>query len=217
MAPPPIPVDHTRDTDSTSWYRNAYPHSLENLLSPVGPVGGRFPQLLERPPCIYQIGKNSEISPQDLQQPGTRQTDVNTTPLDRFYDEIGPWTPQKVVGDVGPPSSTLDFPGLYPQLNQLPISSQIQHRSRDRSEVGSSTTGRNPQDSGYESKSYTTKSVRSSEYIDPSQDCQSLVSDVGDFQIPSYGMNDGPSSQGQLVCRHPGCENTTFKNQSDQK
>lgn len=229
MPPPPIPVDPALDTDSTSWNRNGFPHAFEP------PVGGLFPPLLERPAYPYQIGNNSEISPQDVLLPCTRQNVVDISPIGRFYGEPGPWNAQKVVGDVGPPSSTLAFPGLSPQLNQFPMSSQIQPRSCDRSEVGSSTTGRNPQDSGYDSKSYATKSVRSSEYIDRSQDCQSLVSDVGDLQMHPvdqfqgqgpeslqdeshpYGMNDGPSSHGQLVCLYPDCKNMTFKNQSEQK
>lgn len=232
MPPPPIPVDPALDTDATSWNRNTFSYGFEHVLPPVG---GLFPPLLEKPAYPYQIGNNSEISPQDIQLPCTRQNDIDTSPIGRFYGEPGPWNAQKVVADVGPPSST--FPGLTPQLNRFPMSSQIQPRSCDRSEVGSSTTGRNPQDSGYDSKSY--KSVRSfSEYIDRSQDCQSLASDVGDLQMHPghpgdqfqgqgpeslqdeshpYGMNDGPASHGQLVCPYPECKNNTFKNQSEQK
>lgn len=235
MPPPPIPVDPALDPDATSWNRNTFPYGFEHVLPPVG---GLFPPLLEKPAYPYQIGNNSEISPQDLQLPCTRQNDIDTSPIARFYGEPGPWNAQKVVADVGPQSSTLAFPGLSPELNRFPMS-QIQPRSCDRSEVGSSTTGRNPQDSGYDSKSYATKSVRSfSEYIDRSQDCQSLAGDVGDLQMHPghpgdqfqgqgpeslqdeshpYGMNDGPASHGQLVCPYPECKNTTFKNQSDQK
>lgn len=232
MPPPPIPVDPALDTDP-AWNRNAFPYGFEHVLPPVA---GLFPPLLERPAYPYHIGNNGEISPQDIQLPCTRQNDLDISPIGRFYGEPGPWNAQKVVGDVGPPSSALAFPGLSPQINRLAMSSQIQPRSGDRSEVGSSTTGRNPHDSGYDSKSYATKSVRSySEYIDRSQDCQSLASDVGDLQMHPgdqfqgqgpeslqdeshpYGLNDGPASHGQLVCPYPDCKNITFKNQSDQK
>lgn len=229
MLPPPIPVDPALDTD-TLWTRAPFQYGLEHVLPPVA---GLFPTL---PAYPYHIGSNVEISPQDIQIPCTRQNDLDISPLGRFYGEQGPWSAQKVVGDAEPPSSTLAIPSLSPQISRLDMPSQIQPRSCDRSEVGSSTTGRNPHDSGYGSKSYATKSVRScSEYIDQSQDCQSLVSDVGDLQMHHEDqfqgqgpeslqdeshlnrMNDRPTSPGPLVCLYPDCKNRIFKNQSDQK
>lgn len=232
MPPPPIPVDPVLDNDDP-WNRDTFPYGLEYVLPPVT---GLFPPLLERPAYPYQIGGNVETPVQDVQVPYRRQDDFDITPLGRFTGETGPWNAQRVVGPAGPPSSALPYPGLPPQINRFAMSSQIQPRSSDRSEVGSSTTGRNQLDSGYDSKSYATKSVRScSEYLDQSQDCQSLVGDVGELQVHPgdqyqgedpeslqdephpYGMNDGSTSHGPLLCPYPDCKNLKFKNQSDQK
>lgn len=233
MPPPPILVDPDLD-NGPSWNKDTLSYGLEHVLPPVA---GPFPPLSERPAYPYHIGGNFELPMQDIQLPCRRQDDLDSTPIGRFYEEPGPWNPQKVVGQAGPPSSALAaYPSFPSQINRLAMSSQIQPRSRDRSEVGSSTTGRNPLDSGYDSKSYATQSVRScSEYLDRSQDCQSLVSDVGDLQMHrvdqfqgedpeslqnesrSYGMNDRSSSRGQLLCPYPDCKNLIFKNQSDQK
>lgn len=233
MPPPPIPVDPVLDND-TSWNRdNNFSYGLEHVLPPVS---GLFPSLEERPAYPYPIGGNVELPMQDVLLHCRRQDDLDISPIGRFYGEPGPWNAQKVVGHAEPPSSAPAYHGLSPQINRFTMSSQLQPRSCDRSEVGSSTTGRNPLGSGYDSKSYATKSVRScSEYLDRSQDCQSLVGDVGDLQMHPedqlqgedpdslmnesypYGMNDGSSSHGPLLCPYPECKNLKFKNQSDQK
>lgn len=233
MPPPPIPVDPALE-NNPSWDRNAFPNAFEQVLPPVV---GPFPPLQERPAYPYQIGNNGEISPHDIHPPYMRRIDHGISPLDRFTEEAGPWSAQgAAIGETWPTSSVLAVPNFFPRVGRFAMPSQMQVRSYDRSEVGSSTTGRNPHDSGYDSKSYTTMSVQSlPEQNDRSQDCQSLVSDVGDLQMHPgdqfqgqdveslqdeshrYGMNDGSTLRGQLVCPHPDCENITFKNQSDQK
>lgn len=224
MQPPPIPIDPILDND-TLWNNDTISYGFEHALLPVS---GPITPLLERPAYPYQRGGNVEIPLQDLQLPCRRQDNLDTSPISRFYKEPGPWDPQKVVGHAEPPSSAPVYPGLPPQINRLAISSKIEHRSCDRSEVGSSTTGRNPPGSGYDSKSC-------SEYLDRGQDCQSLVGDVGDLQMHpedqfqgqdtelpqdesySYGMDDGSSSHRPLLCPYPECKGFTYKNQSDQR
>lgn len=222
MPPPPIPVDPALDNDN-SWNRD------NNFSFP--PVPGLFPPFEERAAYQYQIGGNIE-SMQDVLPPCRRQDDLDISPMVRFYEEPGPWN----AHNVEPPSSAPPYHGLPSQINRIAMSSQIQPRSCDRSEVSSSTTGRNLLGSGYDSKSYATKSVPScSEYRDRSQDCQSLVSDVGDLQMQPedqlqgedpdslqndshpYGMNDGSTSHAPLLCPFPECRHIKFRNQSDQK
>lgn len=229
MPPPHIPIDPVLDND-TPWNRDTISYGFEHVLPPVSGLG---PPLLERPAYPYQIGGNVEIPLQDLQLPCRRQDDLDTSPIARFYGEPGPWNAQNVVRHA---ETTSSAPILPPQINRIAISSQIQHRPRDRSEVGSSTTGRILPGSGYDSKSYTTKSVRSCpEYLDRGQDCQSLVGDVGDLQMQPedqfqgqdaewlqdesypYGMNEGSSSHRPLLCPYPECKDLKFKNQSDQR
>lgn len=233
MPPPPVPIDPLLDNE-IPWNRdNTFSYGFENLLPPVS---GLFPPLEERPSYQYQTGGNVELPMQDVLLHSRRQDDLDISPIGRFYGEAGPWNAQKVVGHAEPPSSAPAYHGFPPQINRLAMSSQIQPRSCGKSEVGSSTTGRNPLGSGYDSKSYATKSVRSrSEYLDRSQDCQSLVGDVGDLQMhpvdrlqeedpeslhneyhPSR-MNDGSSSHAPLLCPYPDCKGFKFKNQSDQK
>lgn len=231
MPPPSIPVDPVLDND-TSWNRDNFSFGLGHVLPRVP---GPFPPLEERQAYQYQIVGNVELPMQDILLPCRRQDDLDISPIGRFYGEPGPWNAQKVVGHAEPPSSAPAYHGLPPQINRLVMSSQLQPRSCDRSEVGSSTTGRNPLDSGYDSKSYATKSVRSCEYLDRSQDCQSLVGDVGDLQMrpedqlqgedpgslqneshPSE-MDNGSSSHAPLLCPYPDCKDFKFKNQSDQK
>lgn len=233
MPPPPIPVDPALDND-ISWNRdNNFSCGVEHVLPPVS---GLFPPLEERPAYLYQVGGNIEVPMQDVLLPFRRQDDLDISPIGRFYGEPGPWNAQRVVGPAEPPFSAPPYHGLPSHINRIAMSSQIQPRSCDKSEVGSSTTGRNLLGSGYDSKSYATKSVPScSEYPDRSQDCQSLVSDVGDLQMypedpfpgedpdslqnesHRYVMNDGSTSHAPLLCPYPDCKGIKFRNQSDQK
>lgn len=239
--PPPTPVDPSLDNDTSFSRDNNFLCGLEHVLPPVPglfhPLEERPAYLLEdRPAYPYPISGNVGLTMQRVVLPCRRQDDLDISPIGRFEEEAGPWNPQGLVGHDKQPYSASAYHGFPPQTNRLAMSSQIQPRSCDRSEVGSSTTGRNPLDSGYDSKSYATKSIRSrSEYLDRSQDCQSLVGDVGDLQMHPegepqgedpeslqnephpYGTNDGSSSHAPLVCPHLDCTKRKFKNQSDLK
>ncbi len=217
MSTPPIPVDPSLD----SWHNSSLTGLGVDHLLPHTSVTG----LLERP----GFG-GLDAFPHDVQLPSMRQSDSDTNPLLRFYNDPGPWSSQRVVGDMGPPSTPPRCPGTYHQVN-LPAA--IQYRDSPRSDLDSNTTGRNPHDSGYESKSFATKSVRSMEHVDRSQECQSLASDVNEMQIYpgdqfqgqgsdpppevhySYDMTESLPSL--PPCPYLECQNVQFKNVSDQK
>ncbi|KAL8736082.1 MAG: hypothetical protein Q9181_002568 [Wetmoreana brouardii] len=109
-----------------------------------------------------------------------------------------------------------------------------------RSEVGSSTTGRYPLDSGYESRSGATRSVRSADQVDPSR-CPSISGDIHGLRFypedgyqdpsardaappnPQYSPTDisqdvaqQPGVPFDLACQYPNCS-VISKNQSEQR
>lgn len=161
----------------------------------------------------------------------------DANPLVRFWNDPGPWTSHRIEpsapAPMDPRSSTWG-----PHLLQ-PDGPLQQYRESARSEVESSVTGRQPSDSGY-GRSYATKSVLSADQVDPSQECQSVTSQVGNMQMyseqnakeytagesqtsqpPSFGIQDdihGPQAQvlQSLCCRWEGC-GVTSKNQSEHR
>lgn len=228
MLPPPLPIDPALDPWNTSNIALSPAIGLDHLLPPT--TG-----LLDRsnyPGAPVAV----DNFPQDVQLPSMRQTDLDTNPLLRFYNDPGPWSSQRIAGDPSP-SIPPRYPGAYGRDNRSGISSN-HYRESPRSDVGSSTTGRNPQDSGYDSKSMATKSVRSTEHIDHSQGCQSLAGDVNEMQIYPEEPFQGPvTSMPQdvayfdissdvpgeapatlpLLCPYPECNNLELKNQSDHR
>ncbi|KAL8911539.1 MAG: hypothetical protein Q9171_003303 [Xanthocarpia ochracea] len=118
---------------------------------------------------------------------------------------------------------------------------QYDYRS-PRSDIGSSTTGRYPYDSGYGgSKSFATKSVRSADHLDQSPSSQSVAEDIRDLnfhyepnfqdpsvpsvtsQNPQYASMDVSSDAPQsptvtfdLTCQYQSC-GVVSKNQSEHR
>lgn len=161
----------------------------------------------------------------------------SANPLVRFWNDPGPWTPQRIEPSAPAPMDPRR-PTWDQHISQSNGSLQ-QYRETARSEVESSVTGRQLSDSGY-GRSYATKSVLSADQIDPSQECQSVTSQVGNMQMypehtakeyiagesqtsqpPSFGIQDdtpGPQSPvlSTLRCRWEGCT-VTSKNQSEHR
>ena len=228
MLPPPLPIDPALDQWNTSNIPLSPGIGLDHMLPPTG--------LLER--SNYAGGPVAvDNFPQDVQLPSMKQSDLDTNPILRFYNDPGPWSSQRIAGDPSQPSIPPRYPGAYGRDNRSSVSAN-HYRESPRSDVGSSTTGRNPQDSGYDSKSIATKSVRSTEHIDHSQGCQSLAGDVNEMQIypeePFQGpvtsmpqevayfdiSSDVPSESPAtlpLICPYPECNNLELKNQSDHR
>lgn len=231
MPPPPIPVDPALDSWNTSNIALSPGLGLDHLLQP--PIG-----MPERSSYPGTSGAMDQFPP-DVQLPSMRQSDLDSNPLLRFYTESGPWTSQRIAGELSQPP----MPPRYP-VSQVRRPSASSHSYRDaRSDVGSSTTGRNPHDSGYDSKSIATKSARSAEHIDHSQGCPSLVGDVNEMQIypeesfqeigaaqvpnlpqdvaytfgmPGEASGEAPATS-PMICTYPECNNLELKNQSDQR
>ena len=227
MHPPPIPVDPALDSFNTSTVSLSPGIGLDHLLQPS-------PGLQERL-GFSGVSHNTDTFPHDVQLPSMKQnTDLDTNPLYRFYNDPGPWNSQRIGGDMNQQNMLPRYQGLYGRSSQLPVLPS-QYREPPRSEIGSSTTGRNQLDSAYGTRSYTTKSVRSNEPND--QSCSNLTGDVNDMQIypddqfPSqmpglaqevpYSFDipsDVPAEQpASLICPYPECNNFESKNQSEHR
>ncbi|KAL8755598.1 MAG: hypothetical protein Q9199_003535 [Rusavskia elegans] len=170
-----------------------------------------------------------------------KQTPAEPDPLLRFWNETGPWTSQRLSGDPGHTPTNPQFTHFDHRMPRHGHALQYEYRS-PRSDVGSSTTGRYPLDSGYGgSRSLGTKSVRSADQLDQSPSSQSVAGDVrdlpfyreGNFQDPSarsvtspnpqYSSmdvsNDAPQSPTMgfdLTCQYQSC-NTVSKNHSEHR
>ena len=230
MPPPPVPIDPALETLST----------LDVDLSP-----GIRAHFLQPGPALYNRhpypGTPTNFGAiLDVQLPAMRQSDLDPHPMSRFqHDQESPWTPPQIGGDLTQPSQAPRYQSSYGP-SYLSTNLQSQYREPPRSEQGSSTTGRNPIDSGYGSRSLATKSVRSAEPIDQSQGCQSLIGDVNDMRVysdehfappmpghvvsfPSEGSYsyNVPTSEPMeppaqlLTCEYPECHNHTSKNLSE--
>ena len=233
MPPPPIPVDPALDPWNTTNIALSPGIGLDHLLQP--PAG-----LPERHNYSGTHGTMDPF-PQDVQLPSMRQSDMDSNPLLRFYNESGPWNSQRIAGDSSQASMPPRYSAPYGRVNRPSVSSQPPYRDA-RSDLGSSTTGRNPHDSGYDSKSIATKSARSTEHVH-SQGCPSLVGDVNEMQIypeeqlqvignahvpdlpqevaytfemPSDVSGEAPATL-PMTCDYPECNNMELKNQSDHR
>lgn len=229
MPPPPIPIDPALDSFNTSTVPLSPGIGLDHLLQPS-------PGLQERLGFSGTPTTHVVSFPQDVQLPSMKQNiDLATNPLYRFYNDPGPWTSQRIAGDMNQSSMFPRYQGAYGPINRLPVLPS-QYRESPRSDFGSSTTGRNQHDSGYGTRSYTTKSVQSTEPIDQSQSCQSLSGDVGDMQIypeenfqtqvPGHAQevsypfdipNDAPGEQPALLICHVAECGIASKNQSEHR
>lgn len=232
MAPPPVPIDPVIDTWRPSTSAISPPTGFDNLL----PLSLVLPDRLN--PC--NPSDPSSLA-HEVHLPAMKQTPAEPDPLLRFWNETGPWNSQRLSGDPGHTPMNPQFPHFDHRMPRHGHALQYEYRS-PMSDVGSSTTGRYPFDSGYGgSRSLGTKSVRSADQLDQSPSSQSVAGDVrdlpfyreGNFQDPSarsvtspnpqYSSmevsNDAPQSPTlafDLTCQYQSC-NTVSKNHSEHR
>ncbi|KAL8652327.1 MAG: hypothetical protein Q9210_002749 [Variospora velana] len=168
-----------------------------------------------------------------------KQNPAEPDPLLRFWNEPGPWNPQRIGGEVRQTPATTHFTSYGDPTRRSPHALPYDYRS-PRSEVGSSTTGRLPMDSGYGgSRSLATASARSVDHFDQTRSCHSISGDVQDFHLypgeiyqePPVGNGPSPNPQYsstnvtldpaqqtavsfELACQYPSCC-AVSKNQSE--
>lgn len=181
MAPPPIPVDPAIDSWRSSNPALSPGLGLDNLLQ----FSPRSSDRLSLP-----SQSNLDACPQELQLPAMKQNPTEPNPLLRFWTEPGPWNPQRIAGDprqVPATPQSLDF-GDPMRRNSHAL--QYEYRS-PRSEIGSSTTGRNPLDSGYGGSRSLATSAPSVDQFDQGRSCHSISGDVQDYHLDSeYAYQD---------------------------
>lgn len=232
MAPPPIPVDPVIDSWGPSNTAISSGIGLDNLL-----------QFSPRPPDRFNLPRQNNIESfsHELQLPAMRQNSTEPNPLIRFWNEPGPWNPQRIGGDQSHTPTNARFPSFDDPIHRNPHALQYGYPSA-RSEVDSSFTGRPRLDSGYGgSRSLATTSAGSVDQFDQSRFCQSISGDVRDVHLYSgdrfqdTSTPNGPSPPTQyapmdvrsdtvqqnavtleLVCPYAGC-GTISKNQSEQR
>lgn len=235
MAPPPIPIDPAIDTWKPSTTASSSATGFDNLLHPSIVLPDRLS------PCH---SSDPFFQAHEVHLPAMRQTLTEPNPLVRYYNESGgaePWNSQRVLGEPIHTPMNPQFPHYEYGIPRQNHAMQYGYRS-PRSDVGSSTSGRYPYDSGYGgSKSLGTKSVRSADQLDQSPSSQSFTGDVrdlpfyheGNLQDPSArsgtssnpqysAMNvpneapQSPSMTYDLTCRHQDCR-VVSKNQSEHR
>ena len=174
MGPPPPPIDPALDPWNSATVPLSPGIGLDHLLPPN--LG-----LQNRSPSSGTSGDYNSF-PSDLQLPSMKQTDLQSDPLLRFWADPGPWNSQRIAGEPNHPPMNQRYPGPY---GRDPRSNAFlgQYRPAPRSDLGSSTTGRHPVDSGYESRSLATRSLHSADPREQSQGCQSLAGDIGEMQL----------------------------------
>ena len=174
MGPPPPPVDPALDPWNSANVPLSPGIGLDHLLHPN--LG-----LQNRSPSSGSLGELNTF-PSDLQLPSMKQNDLQSDPLLRFWADPGPWNSQRVGGEPSHSPMNQGYMGSYGR-DPRPEAFLGQYRPAPRSDLGSSTTGRHPVDSGYESRSFATRSVHSADPREQSQGCQSLAGDVGEMQM----------------------------------
>lgn len=194
----------------------------------AGPgIGGRGTTL--------RVSSLSQPSSHTLQVPSSMPMEKSPDPLERFWNEQGPWAPQGIADiptqpDVLPRHSRpLNLRTRYNQ----PDGSFRQYRTTPISELESNTTGAYPSDSGYGTRSQATRSIFSSDPADRNQDCPSIsghMDNLGIFAADAphpYPRLDNhqqlehqPDTEhghgASLQCHYDGC-GTFVKCQSDLK
>ncbi|KAL8690297.1 MAG: hypothetical protein Q9224_004438 [Gallowayella concinna] len=173
MPPPPVPIDPAIDTWRPTTTAISPTLGLDNLL-----------QSLPAPPARWNHSSLSNLDSlslsQEVQLPAMRHAPTEPDPLLRFYNDQGPWNSQQIGGDPGHTHMNPQFPSFESQMPR-DVHPMLYHYRSPRSEVGSSTTGRYPFDSGYGgSKSFATKSVRSADQVDQSPSRRSAGGEIRD-------------------------------------
>ena len=233
MAPPPIPVDPAIDSWRPSTITLSPGLSLDNLFHPS-------PRLTDRPNSSGQ--SNLDTFSEDVQLPAMKQNPTDPNPLVRFWNDPGPWNPQRIGGDPRQAPVPPRFTGFEDPIRRDSHSMLFPTYRSPRSEVGSSTTSRYPVDSGYGgSKSLATPSARSVDHFEPNQSSHSISGDVHNFHLYSedsyqdtsiandlsphghYPSGDASSDlthqttvSFELACSYPNC-GAISKNQSEHK
>ncbi|KAL8849108.1 MAG: hypothetical protein Q9221_005877 [Calogaya cf. arnoldii] len=224
MAPPPVPIDPAIDTWRPSTIATSPTAAYDSLLQPSIVLPDRLhPQSPSDPSSLEQ----------ELHLPAMKQTSTESDPLMRFWNDPGPWTSQRISADQGHPPMNPQFPHFDHRMPRHAHTLQYEYHS-PRSDVGSSTTGRYPLDSGYGgSKSLGTKSVRSADHLDQSPSSQSVAENVRDLHYyqaravtspnPQYPAMDvssdaphSPTMAFDLTCQYQGC-GTVSKNHSEHR
>ncbi len=232
MGPPPPPIDPALDPWNSSTVPLSPGIGLDHLLPPN--LG-----LQDRSTSVGTSGDFNNF-PSDLQLPSMKQTELQSDPLLRFWADPGPWNSQRVGGEASNSSMNQKYIGSYGR-DPRPNAFLGQYRPSPRSDLGSSTTGRYPVDSGYESRSFATRSVHSADPRDQSQGCQSLAGDVSEmqlyqnpdmyhgslpapsiqdiqypnFELPNDAIQEGPAIY-PLTCQYSDCDGN-FKNSSEHR
>lgn len=232
MAPPPIPVDPAIDSWRSSNPALSPGLGLDNLL----PFSPKSSDRLSLP-----SQSNLDTYPQELQLPAMKQNHAEPNPLLRFWTEPGPWNAQRIAGDPRQAPANPQALGFGDPMRRNAHTLQYEYRS-PRSDIGSSTTGRNPLDSGYGGSRSLATSAPSVDQFDQSRSCHSLSGDVQDYHLDSeYGYQDtsgrnrpsphlqyssadniaGDTAQPsavtfELACQYPHCD-VISKNQSEQR
>ncbi|KAL8899904.1 MAG: hypothetical protein Q9192_001346 [Flavoplaca navasiana] len=189
MPPPPIPIDPAIDTWKPSTTASSSATGFDNLLHPSIVLPDRLSP-------YHSIDPSPQAD--EVHLPAMRQTLTEPDPLVRYYNEpggVGPWNPQRILGEPINTPMNPQFPHYEHRIPRQDHAMQYGYRS-PRSDVGSSTTGRYPYDSGYGgSKSLGTKSVRSADQLDQSPSSQSFTGDVRDLPFYHEGNLQDPSAR----------------------
>ncbi|KAL8781312.1 MAG: hypothetical protein Q9213_006061 [Squamulea squamosa] len=185
MPPPPIPIDPAIDTWRPSNTVISPTLGLDHLLqsSPI-------------PPDRLQPCNPSDLTTlaHEVHLPAMKQAPTDPNPLLRFWNDPGPWTSQRISADPGLSPMNPQYAQFDYRTPRNASALQYDHHS-PRSDIGSSTTGRYPFDSGYGgSRSLATKSVRSADHVDQSPSCQSVAGDVHDLNLYHSDNIQDPSA-----------------------
>ncbi|KAL8902548.1 MAG: hypothetical protein Q9207_004604 [Kuettlingeria erythrocarpa] len=170
-----------------------------------------------------------------------KQNPAEPNPLLRFWTEPGPWNAQRIAGDPRQAPANPQTLGFGDPMRRNSHALQYEYRS-PRSDIGSSTTGRNPLDSGYGGSRSLATSAPSVDQFDQGRSCHSLSGDVQDYHLDSeytyqdtsgrnrpsphlqYSSADniaGDAAQPsavtfELACQYPHCD-VISKNQSEHR
>ena len=203
-----------------------------------GPMDRPAPRDFATYPDAYQVvldGRSGQII-----VPSTRQNPDSDT-MSRFYDNA-PWTAQGIDNMSAWGPGTVSGPRFITQNQSVirPPASYMGYREPAKSNPESHFTGKQQQDSGYDTMGQrTAKSVVSGgNFSDRMEDNQSFVNGVGGMEIQSNKLppayyasgsdterplpnsyeNGSEHGEMSLACPYPDCrEETKFRNASDLK
>ena len=231
MGPPQTPIPPALNQR----HRHQPPLSTSGIPHPSSPSFSHFQDSsIKLPGDLQAIDRGILV-------PSEKSGDNESDPLVRFWQDPGPWNSQRIRGVMEQAPSASPYAMSHDPINR-PYARYGLYREQATSDVGSQVTGKPPTDSGYGgSRSHATKSVRSADHLDQSQDTQSLLGEVhglqlqaqtvpqeyfhGDSQSIRYdhwttttaqdNSRDNPASM-PLECDYPDCTMIS-RNQSEHK